>query len=197
MIDLTVREGDEDEERAQILECQTKLRAFASVAGLNARGTPKREAKSARVEFKRQDVAEHRQKRKRKKIQPRQVERDVVVAEEEAADEDEKDETRERPKRGREKAKEELENQEEEEEEEEEKEKEKEEEEEKQKEEAQQSVEKHGNSEKAGSDEDEEAGAFEKDVEWKVELRDELEFAQWSVADVLDLLANREAESMP
>ena len=46
VIDLTVREGDEDEERAQILECQTKLRAFASVAGLNARGTPKREAKS-------------------------------------------------------------------------------------------------------------------------------------------------------
>ena len=81
------------------------------------------------------------------------------------ADEDEKDETRERPKRGRENAKEE----------------------EEEEEKAQQSAEKHGNSEKASSDEDEE----EEKVEWKVELRDEVEFAQWSVADVLDLLANR------
>ena len=53
-----VIEGDEDEERAHILECQTKLRAFALVAGLNARGTPKQEAKSARAKLKRQDVAE-------------------------------------------------------------------------------------------------------------------------------------------
>ncbi len=54
VIDLTLREGDEDEARSAIVECQNRLRGFASAAGLNTRGTPKRQL--ARVQLEKKDV---------------------------------------------------------------------------------------------------------------------------------------------
>ena len=44
IIDLTIRPDEEEEERALVIECQNRLRGFA---GLNVRGTAKREVQSS------------------------------------------------------------------------------------------------------------------------------------------------------
>jgi hypothetical protein len=43
VIDLTIRDRDDEDELAAIIACQNTLRGFAAAAGLNARGTPKLE----------------------------------------------------------------------------------------------------------------------------------------------------------
>lgn len=56
MIDLTIQNGDEEEERESVVYCQNRLRGFASQSGLNVRGTMKR-ATANQSHWEAKDVA--------------------------------------------------------------------------------------------------------------------------------------------
>lgn len=65
VIDLTIREGVDEDERHDIIACQNKLRGFASAVGLNVRGTPKRVA--TKHELTKKELGNASQRRTRKK----------------------------------------------------------------------------------------------------------------------------------
>ena len=80
VIDLTVRDGDDDEERETIIACQNKLRAFAADAGLNVRGTPIRMV--AKQELVRKDVFGGQRRAGRKEVEAKDVEHEEEAEQE-------------------------------------------------------------------------------------------------------------------
>ena len=150
VIDLTIRDGDDEEERQAIIDCQNTLRGFATAAGLNARGTPKRA--TTKQEVSQKDVGKQATRRTKKKV--------IQEDEEEGGDQrdEEQEEAPQTKKRGRE------------------------------------SIEKE--EEERQEEEEQEEEQEEEEEDWKAQLHVELDEAECSTAEVLDLLAKRKEDNI-